>query len=59
MQDFGEHGRELVTVEVALRLLELLADPTRLDELTAKRGGNPGKLQALLERSVFKAGFQP
>ena len=33
MQHFGEHGRELITVEVGLRLLELLADPERLREL--------------------------
>ena len=54
MQDFGEHGRELVTVEVALRVLDLLADPTRVEALTKSRGGNPEKMAALLERTVFK-----
>lgn len=54
MQDFGEHGRELVTVEVALRVLDLLADPSRVEQLVQKRGGNAEKLAALLERCVFK-----
>lgn len=54
LQDFGEHGRELVTVEVALRVLDLLADPSRVEVLTRSRGGNPEKMAALLERTVFK-----
>ena len=54
MQDFGEHGRELVTVEVALRLLELLGDPSAIEALVLSRGGNPLRLLNLLERCVFK-----
>jgi len=53
-QDFGEHGRELVTVEVALRFLELLSDPSKVEAMALARGGNPEKIAALLERCVFK-----
>ena len=43
-----------MTVEVALRVLDLLADPSRVEALTKSRRGNPEKMAALLERTVFK-----
>lgn len=53
-QDFGEHGRELITVEVALKLLELLSDPLKLRRAVNARGGNLQKLEELLHHSIFK-----
>lgn len=54
-QNYGEHGRELITVEVALRLLQILADPSAELE-RGDRPGGPGKarLKALLHNTVFK-----
>ncbi|CAL8466007.1 g5543 [Coccomyxa elongata] len=53
--NYGEHGRELITVEVALRLLQILADPSAELE-RADRPGGPGKarLKALLHNTIFK-----
>lgn len=44
-------------MEVALRFLDLLADPTRVEQLVQQRGGNKEKVSALLERSIFKVSF--
>ncbi len=57
VQNYGEHGRELITVEVALRLLQVLADPSAELERADMPGG-PGKarLKALLHNSIFKVG---
>lgn len=53
MQNFGEHGRELVTVEVALELLRQLGDPVGAVERSVARGQGPHRLLALLRHSVF------
>lgn len=54
-QNYGEHGRELITVEVALRLLQTLADPSAELEMAEKSNaaGKPD-LQATLHNTVFK-----
>ena len=44
-------------MEVALRLLEVLSDPSAVESLALKRGGNPQKLTRLLEQCVFTVGF--
>ena len=54
-QNFGEHGRELVTVEVALRLLAALAAPRAALERSAARGQPTQRLGHLLRQCVFKA----
>lgn len=57
MQNYGEHGRELITVEVALRLLQILADPSAELERADKPGGvGKARLKALLHNTVFKVG---
>ena len=55
LQNYGEHGRELITVEVALRLLAALADPGPAIERSVQRGHSPHLLKNLLHSSVFKA----
>jgi hypothetical protein len=53
VQDFGEHGREFITSEVGLRLLEVLGDPQKASQMVggAKRAE---RLQAILQHCVFK-----
>ena len=60
-QNYGEHGRELITVEVALRLLQLLADPSEALERAAERPGGAGAahLSAVLHNTVFKVRVLP
>ena len=53
VQNFGEHGRELVTVEVALRLLAMLADPKAAAERSAARGQPSQRLVHILRQCVF------
>ncbi len=54
-QNYGEHGRELITVEVALRLLQTLADPSAELELAERlRSAGRPDLQATLHNTVFK-----
>lgn len=53
-QDFGEHGRELISSEVALRLLEVLAQPAQLDQLCAQQGLDCPRLTRLLRHTVLK-----
>lgn len=55
LQNFGEHGRELISSEIALRLLRLLCSSeaergTFLDGWGLRRD----HVQALLQRAVFK-----
>ena len=55
LQNYGEHGRELITVEVALRLLQTLADPSAELQLAGKlHGAGRPDLQATLHNTVFK-----
>ena len=54
-QNYGEHGRELITVEVALRLLQTLADPSAELQIAERlRGGGRPDLHATLHNTVFK-----
>ena len=56
-QNYGEHGRELITVEVALRLLQLLADPSEVLERADRPGGlGAAHLSSVLHNTVFKVG---
>ncbi|CAL5228382.1 g11505 [Coccomyxa viridis] len=53
--NYGEHGRELITVEVALRLLQTLADPSAELQLAEKlHGAGRPDLQATLHNTIFK-----
>ena len=52
MQSFGEHGRELITPEVGLRLLEMLGQLGLQMEHSASSSFTPQ--QNLLQRTVFK-----
>ena len=55
LQNYGEHGRELITVEVALRLLQTLADPSAELQMAEKlHGAGRPDLQATLHNTVFK-----
>jgi hypothetical protein len=53
LQDFGEHGREYITSEVALRLLQVLQDDQQLEKLlgSSKR---LQRLKAILQHIVIK-----
>ena len=53
-QNFGEHGRELITVEVALRLLAELGNPRGVMERSYARGQPAQRLGHLLRQCVFK-----
>jgi hypothetical protein len=53
-QNYGEHGRELITVEVALRLLAALADPSAAIARSVARGQPAHLLKHLLHSAVFK-----
>ncbi|KAK9802611.1 hypothetical protein WJX73_002757 [Symbiochloris irregularis] len=52
--NFGEHGRELVTVEVALRLLRMLGNPAEAVQRSVERGHGPHRLLTLLRHAVFQ-----
>jgi hypothetical protein len=54
LQDFGEHGREYITSEVALRLLSTLTDPAALAGMLGGSGPRLERLQAILARTVLK-----
>ena len=58
LQNFGEHGRELITSEIALRLIRLLCDPGRdhLPPLLASLGLPEDHLRAVLNRTVLRVG---
>ena len=51
LQSFGEHGRELITSEVGLRLLEMLGD---LGSEMEHGVQSATPQQKLLQRTVFK-----
>lgn len=53
LQNFGEHGRELVTVEVALELLRQLGDSSGAVQQSIARGHGPNRLLTLLQNTVF------
>lgn len=51
--DFGEHGREFISSEVGLRLLQVLADPQQLRNITGP-GQRVERLTAILQQTVLK-----
>ena len=54
LQNFGEHGRELISSEIALRLLRLLCDEAQRAPLLQAYGLSPAHVNQLLQRAVFK-----
>lgn len=52
LQDFGQHGREPITCEVALRLLQVLAGEAELPP-----GVDQLQLTGLLKQLVIKVGY--
>ena len=56
LQNFGEHGRELISSEIALRLLRLLCDEAQRAPLLEAYDLSPTHVQQLLQRAVFKVG---
>jgi hypothetical protein len=53
LQDFGEHGREFISSEVGLRLLQVLADPQLMRNYTGP-GKRLERLHAILQQTVLK-----
>jgi hypothetical protein len=58
MQNFGQHGRELITSEVAVRLLALLASDAQLVKFCALQGIPAARLLASLKHVAMKVGMQ-
>lgn len=56
-QDFGEHGRELISSEIGLRLLGALCDGgDALAALAGRAGVGLEELQEVLNRTVLQVG---
>ncbi|KAK8955249.1 hypothetical protein KSP40_PGU014410 [Platanthera guangdongensis] len=53
LQSFGQHGRELITTEVALHLLSILSEEQSLHKMV---GTDPISLEKALENTVIKVG---
>ena len=53
-QNFGQHGRELITSEVAVRLLALLASDVELAKFCALQGIPAERLLASLKHVAMK-----
>ena len=58
MQNFGQHGRELITSEVAVRLLALLASDAELVKFCALQGIPAARLLASLKHVAMKVSMQ-
>ena len=54
MQNFGQHGRELITSEVAVRLLALLANDAELVKFCGLQGIPAARLLACLKHVAMK-----
>jgi hypothetical protein len=52
--NFGEHGRELISSEIALLVLEALGNATLRGELLAELGLPPAAAEPALARAVFQ-----
>jgi hypothetical protein len=52
--NFGEHGRELISPEIALRLLETLCDEEARKTLLLSYGISPDTVDSILHNVVFK-----
>ena len=59
LQNFGEHGRELISSEIGLHVLRLLCDATQRAPLLRKFKLEPSAVDELLQRTVFKASEPP
>ena len=51
--NFGEHGRELISPEIALRLLEALCDKKILSTVLKQHNIDPESVEKLLNKLVF------
>jgi hypothetical protein len=58
LQDFGEHGREYISSEVGLRLLQVLADTQLMLNYTGP-GKRLERLTAILQQTVLKVRLMP
>ena len=54
MQDFGEHGREFVSSETGLRLLQLLASEAELAEFCERQEIELDPLRRALQHTVLE-----
>jgi hypothetical protein len=54
VQDFGEHGREFVSSETGLRLLQLLASDAELAEFCERQGIEVDPLRRALRHTVLE-----
>lgn len=54
MLNYGEHGRELISVEIALEVLRMLCDPRRRAALMERFDVPVQLVEAALQRSVIK-----
>jgi hypothetical protein len=54
LQNFGQHGRELITSEVAVRLLALLASDAELVKFCKLQGIPAARLLASLKHVAMK-----
>eukprot|EP00879_Flechtneria_rotunda_P019482 GHRR01020461.1.p1 GENE.GHRR01020461.1~~GHRR01020461.1.p1 ORF type:complete len:453 (+),score=174.98 GHRR01020461.1:125-1483(+) len=52
-QDFGEHGREFISSELGLKLLQVLADEQQLKQYVGS-GKRLARLTAILQQTVLK-----
>lgn len=52
--DFGQHGREIIVVEVGVKLLQLLADDRLLSAFCGRHGIAAAPLLAALKHTIFK-----
>lgn len=57
-QNFGEHGRELISSEIGLSVLRLLCDAEARAPLLTKYKIDPAAVSSVLQRAVFKVCVQ-
>ena len=55
MKNYGEHGREFISAELALRVLGALCNAGRAVALLEARGLPAGAIAAAMRGTVFKA----
>lgn len=52
--NFGEHGRELISSEIALTLVDSLCNPASRNDILQRYGMTPETIEAVLHHSVIK-----
>jgi len=56
VQNFGEHGRELISSEIGLHVLRLLCDEAARLPLLQRFKIDPQAVKQVMQRAVFKVG---